>query len=77
MLADQPDLVLDEPTAQLDTVTAAAVTHDLLVAARGGSLVWITHGTIGLREMDSVIRLDNMPAGQAPARSVRDTASST
>jgi ATP-binding cassette subfamily C protein CydCD len=57
ILADQPVLVLDEPTAHLDTATAQTVSDDLLDAAGGRSIVWITHGTIGLDRMDSVLRL--------------------
>jgi ATP-binding cassette subfamily C protein CydCD len=57
LLADQPVLVLDEPTAHLDSATAQAVTDDLLAAGAGRSLVWITHGTIGLDAMSQVVRL--------------------
>ena len=59
LLADQPVLVLDEPTAHLDSSTARALTSDLLEASTGRSLVWITHGTIGLDAMTEVIDLGN------------------
>ena len=55
LLADQRVLVLDEPTAHLDAATAAAVTSDLLDTDR--SVVWITHGTVGLDAMDAVLTL--------------------
>ncbi len=57
VLADLPVLVLDEPTAHLDTGTAQAVTDDLLAAGRGRTVVWITHGSIGLDRMDRVLDL--------------------
>lgn len=60
LLADAPVLVLDEPTAHLDAATARDVAAQLLDAAArpGRSVVWITHGTIGLEAMDHVVRLD-------------------
>lgn len=57
LLTDAPVLVLDEPTAQLDRTTATEVAQDLLGAARDRSLVWITHGTVGLDRMDAVLDL--------------------
>jgi ABC-type multidrug transport system fused ATPase/permease subunit len=56
VLAGQPVLVLDEPTAHLDTGTAHAVADDLL-AVPGRTLLWITHGTVGLDRMDEVLDL--------------------
>lgn len=60
LLADAPVLVLDEPTAHLDAATARAVAAQMLDAAARPerSVVWITHGTIGLEAMDRVVRLD-------------------
>jgi ATP-binding cassette, subfamily C, bacterial CydCD len=57
VLADLPVLVLDEPTAHLDTATAEAVAEDLLDATSGRSVVWITHGTAGLDRVDRVLDL--------------------
>ncbi|HET8604702.1 MAG TPA: thiol reductant ABC exporter subunit CydD [Marmoricola sp.] len=64
-LLSRPDvLVLDEPTAHLDTATARAVTDDVLGACAGRSLVWITHGRVGLDRMDAVVRLSGPGALQ-------------
>jgi ATP-binding cassette, subfamily C, bacterial CydCD len=57
VLAALPVLVLDEPTAHLDTATAEAVAADLLDATSGRSVVWITHGTVGLDRVDRVLDL--------------------
>ncbi|KQY64564.1 thiol reductant ABC exporter subunit CydD [Nocardioides sp. Root140] len=64
VLARRDVLVLDEPTAHLDTATARAVAADLLAANTGRSLVWITHDTVGLDAMDHVVRLGD--AAEAP-----------
>lgn len=58
VLADLPILVLDEPTAHLDADTARRVTDDLLGTGEERSIVWITHGTVGLAQMDDVVTLD-------------------
>jgi len=50
-------VVLDEVTAHLDSGNAQGVTDDLLASSAGRSIVWITHGTIGLEGMDDVIDL--------------------
>ena len=56
-LADQPVLVLDEPTAHLDHGTADALARDLLSGPRTRSIVWITHGRVGLDLVDTVVDL--------------------
>ncbi|QDH10980.1 ATP-binding cassette domain-containing protein [Nocardioides dongxiaopingii] len=60
LLAEHDVLVLDEPTAHLDTATARAVTDDLLALCErpgGPGLVWITHSDHGLDRMDDVLDL--------------------
>jgi len=57
VLSGAPVVVLDEPTAHLDTGTARAVADDLLHASGDRSLVWISHDGIGLEAMDRVLRL--------------------
>ena len=57
MLADQPVLVLDEPTAHLDSGTAQRSPTTCSPPAPGAAVLWITHGTIGLEGMDDVVDL--------------------
>lgn len=61
LLADQPVLVLDEPTAHLDHATAELVTAEVLRAAAGRSMVWMTHDGEGLDQMDHVLDLGDRP----------------
>lgn len=60
-------LVLDEPTAHLDPATAAEVAKDVLDATTGHSVVWITHGTIGLDKMDHILDLETPTASVSVA----------
>ena len=50
-------LVLDEPTAHLDTETAEALVRDMLEAAEGRSVLLITHRPEGLDLVDEVATL--------------------
>jgi thiol reductant ABC exporter CydC subunit len=57
LLADAPVLILDEPTAHLDPVTAEELMDDALDSAEGRSVLLITHRREGLARMDEVVAL--------------------
>jgi len=57
LLAAAPVLVLDEPTAHLDSATATSLIDDVLDAAGPASILLITHRPEGLERMDDVIAL--------------------
>jgi thiol reductant ABC exporter CydC subunit len=57
LLADQPVLLLDEPTEGLDQATAEALMGDLLDASSGRSVLLLTHRTEGLDLVDEVLEL--------------------
>jgi thiol reductant ABC exporter CydC subunit len=62
LLADAPVLVLDEPTAHLDTATAERLVEDVLDASAARTVLLITHRSEGLDRMDEIVAL---PAAQA------------
>ena len=64
LLADRPVLLLDEPTAHLDSGTAAAVLDAVLGLAAGRSLLWITHEREDLRLFPEVRSL--LPSSPRP-----------
>jgi thiol reductant ABC exporter CydC subunit len=57
LLADAPVLVLDEPTAHLDTATAEQLMDDVLEASATRTVLLITHRPEGLARMDEVVAL--------------------
>ena len=57
LLAESDVLVLDEPTAHLDTETAADLVRDVFGAANGRSVLLITHRPEGLDLVDEVHEL--------------------
>ncbi|WP_340538210.1 thiol reductant ABC exporter subunit CydC [Nocardioides sp. GXZ039] len=78
LLAEHDVLVLDEPTAHLDSPTARAVTDDLLALRDrpdGPGLVWITHTEHGLDRMDDVVDLGR-PAANADPSAIADGSAS-
>jgi ATP-binding cassette subfamily C protein CydD len=63
--ADADLLLVDEPTAHLDTQTAQRVADALIELARGKTLIAATHDPVLAARMDRVIRLDAVPAREA------------
>ena len=57
LLSDSPVLVLDEPTAHLDSQTARAVVDDAFAAAGDRSVLLITHRQEGLDLVDEIVTL--------------------
>ncbi len=57
LLAGAPVLVLDEPTAHLDSATAISLLDDVLDTAGGASVLLITHRRERLERMDQVVVL--------------------
>jgi len=57
LLAAQPVLVLDEPTAHLDHATATELAREILSGPRLRSVLWITHADPGLDLADRVVGL--------------------
>jgi ATP-binding cassette subfamily C protein CydC len=62
LLADAPVLVLDEPTAHLDTDTAQRLMEDMLDASAARTVLLITHRPEALNRMDEIVAL---PGSQA------------
>ena len=58
-------LLVDEPTAHLDTETAERVADALIALARGKTLIAATHDPVLAARMHRVMRLDDVPAEEA------------
>jgi ATP-binding cassette, subfamily C, bacterial CydC len=57
LLSGAPVLILDEPTAHLDPVTASELVDDVFAAAGNRTVLLITHRTEGLDLVDRVVTL--------------------
>jgi ATP-binding cassette subfamily C protein CydCD len=64
LLADRDVVLLDEPTAHLDTATADALVRDLRAALAGRVVVCVTHDDLA-QQGDTVVRLGT-PAVRVP-----------
>ncbi|MCD6053995.1 MAG: cydC, partial [Rubrobacteraceae bacterium] len=53
-----PLLVLDEPTANLDTVTERELLASVWEAARDRAVLLITHRLVGMEEVNEILVLD-------------------
>lgn len=58
LLADFPVLILDEPGEHVEAQAAEAILADLLAAARGRTVLLITHELGGLAGFDEIVVLD-------------------
>jgi ATP-binding cassette, subfamily C, bacterial CydC len=58
LLKDAPLLVLDEPTANLDTVTELEVLASVWEAARDRVALLVTHRLVGMEEMHEILVMD-------------------
>jgi ATP-binding cassette subfamily C protein CydCD len=59
LLRDAPILLLDEPTANLDALTAGQILGTITAVSANRSLLLITHQLSGLEGMDEIVVLEN------------------
>jgi len=59
LLADPALMILDEPTAHLDSDSRRALTRDLLAATAGRATLLITHDPEGLDQVDEIVVLSH------------------
>jgi ATP-binding cassette, subfamily C, bacterial CydC len=69
LLKGAPLLVLDEPTANLDTVTERELLASVWDAARDRAVLLITHRLVGMEEVDEILVLD---AGRVVEQGTRE-----
>jgi len=58
LLKEAPILILDEPTANLDTLTEHSLLEGLQPVLQGRTTLWITHRLVGLESVDEILVLD-------------------
>jgi ATP-binding cassette subfamily C protein CydC len=58
LLKEAPILILDEPTANLDPLTEAALLDRIFTRAGGQAILLITHRLIAMERMDEILVLD-------------------
>ena len=58
LLKDEPILIFDEPTANLDALTEKQVLDTLFETMRGKTCLLITHRLLGLDNMDEILVMD-------------------
>jgi len=76
LLRDTPVLLLDEPTTGLDPATESRLIDDLLAAARGKTLILVTHQPRLTARADQVIQLSDGRITSAGAARVAQRVSS-
>lgn len=59
MLQDRPYILLDEPTANLDTITATEVMERVFDAAKSKGLLMISHDLRWGKKMDEILLIDD------------------
>jgi len=58
ILRNAPMFILDEPTANLDTITERRLVETLQRVTTAKSILWITHRLVGLENMDEILVMD-------------------
>ncbi len=58
LLKDAPILVLDEPTANLDTITERELLASIGELARGHTILMLTHRLVAMESMDDILVMD-------------------
>ena len=59
LLQNAPIFLLDEPTANLDTLTERSILDTLFSLSGGHSLLFITHRLVGLEAMHEILVMDH------------------